>query len=113
MVLTKAFFIVIAKIRNLKPLLTTTFKETFAPLFFTFDNKNLYVSSNIGRDKASIVEYDIANKKEVKVLYENPDYDVTGLNYSRKEKYLNLQTIQVGNRNIIFLIKRQKIFTMI
>ncbi len=38
--------------QEFRPLLTTTFKETFAPLFFTFDNKNLYVSSNIGRDKA-------------------------------------------------------------
>ena len=74
--------------QEFKPLITTTFKETFAPLFFTFDNKNLYVSSNIGRDKAAIVEYDIANKNKIKVLYENPDYDVSGLNYSRKRKVI-------------------------
>lgn len=74
--------------QEFSPLLTTTFKETFSPLFFTFDNKNLYVSSNIDRDKAAIVEYDIANKKEVKVLYQNPDYDVNGLNYSRKRKVI-------------------------
>lgn len=74
--------------QEFKSLLTTTFKETFSPLFFTFDNKNLYVSSNIGRDKEAIVEYDIANKKEVKVLYENPDYDVSGLNYSKKRKVI-------------------------
>ena len=49
--------------QEFKPLITTTFKETFAPLFFTFDNKNLYVSSNIGRDKAAIVEYNIARQK--------------------------------------------------
>ncbi len=74
--------------QEFSPLLTTTFKETFSPLFFTFDNKNLYVSSNIDRDKAAIVEYDIANKKEVKVLYQNPDYDVNGLSYSRKRKVI-------------------------
>ena len=74
--------------QEFSPFLTTTFKETFAPLFFTFDNKNLYVSSNIDRDKAAIVEYDIANKKEVKVLYQNPDYDVNGLSYSRKRKVI-------------------------
>lgn len=74
--------------QEFKTLLTTTFKETFSPLFFTFDNKNLYVSSNIGRDKSAIVEYDITNNKEVKVLYENPDYDVNGLNYSRKRKVI-------------------------
>ncbi len=31
--------------------LTTNFKEELAPLYFTFDNKHLYVSSNIDRDK--------------------------------------------------------------
>ncbi len=46
------------------------------------------MASNIGRDKAAIVEYDIANNKEIKTLYTNPDYDVYGLNYSRKRKAL-------------------------
>jgi dipeptidyl aminopeptidase/acylaminoacyl peptidase len=74
--------------QEFKSIVTTTFKETLAPLFFTFDNKNLYMSSNIGRDKAAIVEYDIKNNKEIKVLYENPDYDVDGLSYSRKRKVI-------------------------
>ena len=74
--------------QEFKQLITTSFKETLAPLFFTFDNKNLYMASNIGRDKAAIVEYDIANNKEIKTLYTNPDYDVYGLNYSRKRKAL-------------------------
>ncbi len=74
--------------QEFKTLKTTTFKETLAPIFFTFDNKNLYMASNLGRDKAAIIEYDTANNKEVKVLYENPDYDVSGLNYSRKRKVL-------------------------
>jgi len=68
--------------------ITTSFKETLSPLFFTFDNKNLYMSSNIGRDKAAIVEYDLKNNKEIKVLYQNPDYDVNGLSYSRKRKVI-------------------------
>jgi Tol biopolymer transport system component len=71
-----------------KTLITTSFKETLAPLFFTFDNKNLYMASNIGRDKSAIVEYDLANNKEIKVLYQNSEYDVDGLNYSRKNKVL-------------------------
>ena len=74
--------------QDFKTLITTSFKETLAPLFFTFDNKNLYMASNIGRDKAAIVEYDLANNKEIKVLYQNSDYDVTGLNFSRKNKVL-------------------------
>ena len=35
--------------QEFKPLITTSFKETLAPLFFTFDNKNVYMASNIGQ----------------------------------------------------------------
>ncbi len=71
-----------------KTILTTNFKEDFSPLFFTFDNKQIYVSSNLGRDKSVIVRYDLANAKEVEVLYQDPDYDVAGLSYSRLRKVL-------------------------
>jgi hypothetical protein len=66
--------------------MTTNFKESFGPLFFTFDNKNIYAVSNLGRDKTAIVEYDITNKKEVSVLYERDDVDVSGMDYSRLRK---------------------------
>lgn len=71
-----------------KTVLTTSFKETLAPQFFTFDNKNIYASSNLDRDKMVIVEFDPNTGKEVKVLYENPDYDVEGLSFSRARKVL-------------------------
>lgn len=71
-----------------KVVLTTSFKDQLNPQFFTFDNNSLYASSNLGRDKSAIVEFDIANGKEIKVLYENPDYDVEGLSYSRKRKVI-------------------------
>lgn len=77
-----------------KVVLTTSFKDQVSPQFFTFDNKAVYASSNLGRDKAAIVEYDIANGKEVKVLYENPDYDVDGLSYSRKRKVITAATFE-------------------
>ncbi|MCB0823039.1 MAG: S9 family peptidase [Bacteroidales bacterium] len=71
-----------------KMVLTTNFKESMNPYFFTFDNKNVIGTSNLGRDKSAIVEFDIANGQEVKVLYENPDYDVEGVSYSKKRKVL-------------------------
>lgn len=70
--------------------LSTTYKDQFAIQFFTFDNKSIYVSSNIGRDKTAIVEYDLAAKKEVKEIYSNPAYDVEGLSYSEKRKVLTM-----------------------
>ena len=71
-----------------KPVLTTNFKETLSPLFFTFDNKMLYASSNLGRDKQEIVVFDPSTAKEVEVLFGDDEVDVEGLNFSRKRKVL-------------------------
>ncbi len=71
-----------------KPVLTTNFKETCDPVFFTFDNKDVYAISNLNRDKAAVVIFDIANGVEKEVLYENADYDVSGVFYSKKRKVL-------------------------
>ena len=71
-----------------KSIMTTTFKDQFAPLFFTFDNKNLYAASNLARDKVAIVEFDLGALKEKSVLYENAEYDVNGMDYSRARKVL-------------------------
>ena len=71
-----------------KPVVTTSFKETLSPLFFTFDNKRLYVASNRGRDKAAVFEFDPATGKEGRMIAEHADVDVTQLTYSRKRKVL-------------------------
>ncbi len=71
-----------------KPVLTTNFKESVSPLLFTFDNKNIFAASNLGRDKAAIVVFDIANGKELELVYENKDYDVSDLTWSRLNKKL-------------------------
>jgi len=71
---------------DFQTLITTSFKETLNPLFFTFDNKNIYVASNIGRDKEAIYEYDVKNKKNIRLLYEHPEVDVNSLMESDKRK---------------------------
>src|SRR5436189_1556911 len=71
-----------------KAVLTTKFRETCAPQFYTFDNKAIYASSNIGRDKAAIVVIDPATAKESRLVYENPEVDVDGLSFSKKRKVL-------------------------
>ena len=71
-----------------KPVLTTNFKESLSPLMFTFDNKNIYATSNLGRDKSAVVIFDIANGKELQTLYENKDYDVNDVTWSRLKKSL-------------------------
>ena len=71
-----------------KKVLTTNFREHLDVEFFTFDNKQLYGISNIGRDKAAAVTIDPATGKETGMVYQNPDVDVDGLAYSKKRKVL-------------------------
>ena len=53
-------------------ILTTNFKESVSPLFFSFDNNELYVSSNRGRDKSAIYTFDLKLAKEEKLIFEHP-----------------------------------------
>ncbi|NOR22637.1 MAG: prolyl oligopeptidase family serine peptidase [Candidatus Aminicenantes bacterium] len=89
-------------------LITTNFKESMSPLFFTFDNKNLYVASNIGRDKTAIYEYDIKNKKQTKLLYEHPEVDVIGLLKSDKRKKITGVTYTIDKRHYHFFDDERK-----
>jgi len=70
--------------------LTTSFKETMSPVIFTFDNKNLFCLSNLGRDKIALVEFDPVTAKEVRIIYENPDADISGADYSKLRKVLTV-----------------------
>ncbi len=85
-----------------KTILTTNFKESFDPEFFSFDNQHLFGVSNIGRDKAAAVEFDPETAKEVRVIYENPDADVGRLAYSRQRKVLTLATYKTWKQQIVF-----------
>jgi len=69
-----------------KPVLTTTFRDRFAPQGFTPDNRKLYVVSNLGRDKAAVVLVDPATGKEERVVYARDDYDVQSVVFSKKRK---------------------------
>lgn len=87
-------------------ILTTNYKESLSPLFFTFDNKNIYASSNIGRDKSAIVIFDIEKKEETEVLYEHPEVDVSDLNYSRKRKVLTSISYTTAKSGRVYLDKQ-------
>lgn len=83
--------------------ITTNFRETLQPLFFTFDNKDLYALSNIGRDKAAIVIFDVKNGKEKELLFQHGETDLGGLDYSRKRKVLTSYSYIDWKRTTIFL----------
>ncbi|MFT5513242.1 MAG: protease II [Bacteroidia bacterium] len=69
--------------------ITTNFKESFNPLFFDFhDTAVVYGVSNIGRDKAALIRFDMKTGKEVEELYSNSDNDISGAAFSRKRRVL-------------------------
>ena len=68
--------------------ITTHFKDQIEPQFFDFDNKLLFASSNIGRDKTAIVRIDPATAKEESVVFQHPEVDVWHLDWSHKRKVL-------------------------
>ena len=74
--------------------ITTNFRQQIAPLFFDFDDRLLFAGSNINRDKAAIVRLDPATAKEESVIFEHPEVDVGGLDWSRKRKiYTEVQFV--------------------
>ena len=64
------------------------FRETLYPVFFTFDNEKFYTITNLGRDKMVPAIFNPNTGEIEEVLYENDQYDVNQLNYSRKRKVL-------------------------
>ncbi len=91
-----------------KTVITTNFKESLMPVFFTFDNAYLYATSNIGRDKSAIIKYDIKNARELEVIFEHPDVDVSSLSYSKKRKVLTAVSFYTWKRERVFLDEETK-----
>jgi dipeptidyl aminopeptidase/acylaminoacyl peptidase len=91
--------------------ITTNFKEQIQPLFFDFDNKLLFASSNIGRDKAAIVRLDPATATEQELIFQHPEVDVAGLDWSHKRKvYTEVQFVTWKRERKFFDAETQAIF---
>jgi dipeptidyl aminopeptidase/acylaminoacyl peptidase len=88
---------------SFRTVLTTNYKETVNPLFFTFNNKYVYASSNLGRDKSAIVIFDIAQGKELEMIFEHPEVDVYDMRYSKKRKVPTYIGFTTWKRELKFL----------
>jgi dipeptidyl aminopeptidase/acylaminoacyl peptidase len=91
-----------------RPILTTNFKESLSPQFFTFDNKRLYATSNLNRDKSAAVIFDPATANETEMLYENDTYDVSSISYSRKRKVITAASFTSWKRERHFFDEQSK-----
>lgn len=65
---------------------TYDFRERAYPKLFTYNNEALYVSSNVGRDKHAVFEYDLKTGKEGKLIFEHEEVDIYNLLCSRKNR---------------------------
>ena len=71
-----------------KTLITTNFKETFSPAMFAYDNKLMYVVSNLSRDKTAIYTFDPETNKLLDLVFEHDEVDVGALMHSKKRKVI-------------------------
>jgi len=62
--------------------------EGITPLAFDFDDKTLFVASNIGRDRAAIYKYSPETQKLGEMIFGHDEVDVTGLMMSHHQKKL-------------------------
>lgn len=81
---------------------TYDFRETAFPLKFTFDNRNVYVASNVGRDRRAIFEYDLATGKESRLVFEHPEVDVAHLLVSKPRKLVTGVLFETDKPRYVF-----------
>ncbi|MFU1929718.1 alpha/beta hydrolase family protein [Bordetella hinzii] len=77
-----------------RPLITTDYRTSVSPSFFTFDDKKLYALSNRGRDRLALVVIDPATPDVEEKIFEADTVDLDAAGYSRKRKVLTLAAYQ-------------------
>jgi dipeptidyl aminopeptidase/acylaminoacyl peptidase len=83
--------------------LTTDFRATVVPLFFTRNNRYVYALSNRNRDKAAVVLLDPHDGRELEVIYQHAEYDAAGLiRDERKEKIVGAHYVGEKPERVYF-----------
>lgn len=99
-----------AEAEPLRPVAATNFKDALDPLYFTFDNRYLYVATNLGRDKQAIYRYDPEKGEKLDLIFEHPEVDVARLLRSKKRKLITGVSFFTDKRQYHFFdADRQKL----
>lgn len=91
-----------AEAEAFRPVAKTNFKDALAPLYFTFDNRWLYVATNLGRDKQAIYRYDPEKGEKLDLIFENPEVDVSHLLRSKKRRIITGVSFYTDKRQYHF-----------
>ena len=93
---------------DFKILITTDFRDTFAPLMFDYDNKHIYVESNLSRDKTAIFKFDPDENKLLDLIFENDEVDAGHLLHSKKRKLITGATYVTDRLHYKFFDKQRE-----
>ena len=86
-----------------RTLFDTDFRDSVSPQAFTADNKKLYITSNIGRDKSALYEYNPADGTQ-NLIYENSEASVGGIIWSDKRRKLLGAGYYTDKRHRVFFV---------
>lgn len=81
--------------------------DTFGVIAFNYASQNpdeAYVVTNLESDKAKIVLYDLKENKEIKTVFSNDEFDVSGIGISRKRNWEIDYFAYEGEKNVIIPI---------
>ena len=79
-----------------KPIIRTDYRTEVEPLFFTADNRRVYMVSNRGRDKKALVVVDPERPDAEEVLFVHPEVDTATASWSRARKRLTHASYQTA-----------------
>lgn len=89
--------------QEFRAVLINNFKTSVLPVAFSADNSCIYALSNQNRDRMALVELDCVTGKEHKVIYSNPEVDVTDATYSLKKGKLIFASYETWKKNRYYL----------
>ena len=82
---------------------TYDYKESARPLAFTFDDPlTIFVTSNLGRDRQALCEYDLTSGREKRVIFEHAEVDVSDIIISKKHRRLTGAVFDTDRRGYQF-----------
>ncbi|MEO8794287.1 MAG: S9 family peptidase [Daejeonella sp.] len=87
---------------DFRPIVKNNFKTTIAPVGFS-SNQAIYALSNRHRDKSALVEFNCRNGKEIRVIYSNPEVDVTEAELSAIDNKLEYAVYETWKKQRFYL----------
>lgn len=87
---------------DFRVLKTTSFKETFEPVLFAYDNRTMYIESNLESDKTILCTFDPEENKVLDLIFSHDEVDLGSVMHSKKKKKITGVTYATDRRHYKF-----------